>query len=1198
MTDASHPTELSSRDHSATQMFLFNRTLFQGEHLPPSNAVLPAAPVQGHWTARKGRTTFPFSFRLPSTAPSSVSFGGNANLRYALKATCQTWWTDNKTLVTVRSDAFVVERWHDEFDPRYLEPMEAVADTHIFMGGNGAVWLEAGVAEQLFIAGGMVMIRAGVKNNTKRHLSGIKVAIARRLVFPISGPPGTPAQRPSLEPQITEVIHTQLFKGPTFEFPPNEEMVTNLAVDIPRDLRTIRKTRLFEVQIIVLVSAQMGNFAKDLTVEVPIYVAHSASLQRPASGALEPLRGLPQRSRSAMSQHGHHEHHNQHNHHHHHQQQQHIPTSPYDPHMMTVEAYGSDRGWSPAPYPNAGMGPPSRPSSAAPNVGPAPLIVLPQSPQPFAFSPGQNGQEPQVVWDPHAQGWTASTLLQHTVRPASAQELARSHSAGPEVIRSIPNGALDVHHQRGPTAGSTHLMSNQNRRATAPAYNNLSPQQQQQQQRGSTLAPSPQAQPIPPSSPSLSSPQQNLTPPQQSSITTSQLLSLGAVPVAGLATIEEDSESAAGTVRSIRTLVGSVSRNDIAQFEAMVDEVQDEEEMNQAMQRAGMVPDTRIVDKSLPKAPAAASAKEGTASGRRPRASDLFIAESTPKAEPTRTPARAPQSPEVAAPTRLSSAQGQGLTALESRLDAHAQKSVLKEVMNKQSGIHAEQSTNSARKTDDVVTLGNMPVNNQESTAGSSALRAAAAAAATAERERKRREEGESQAAREKTEEQARQRDREEKRQRREEREREEARQRENRKLEEQRRAAEAVTSDLPAPVHASSASKSPTSSNKGGVGERKAVDVREQKKLNKEAVGRVNGWLSSSPNSSRGVGEESEIDPALSPKTPSPSVLKSVEPEEPLILPSSSSSGLRRLMDDPPATLSADLRALIDGSDSRPTPKQGTAIRSHIGSRRFSGEGVTQESKVQSPVQLPASLATSKVRNEVPNAASRGIPTSRSLGQEDDKKGNGDGDEATRYDARSARGGRGGRVASVANMWASIAEGTDGSKIKSDDVPVLTLKPKALRSGVVGSSALDFSSGKGEAGKKPSAREIFAASPLIANDRIKSPPAKTKKAAHFINTTMPKPVFASTASPVSPVQPAGTRKLSIEREEQALAPGKLKESRKITSDLVAMEAKLKAGRDVQSDDLSDDLLPMKGRGTTKPIGREKLADLRSLWGG
>ncbi|KDN39529.1 hypothetical protein K437DRAFT_227928, partial [Tilletiaria anomala UBC 951] len=31
--------ELTSRDHAATQMFLFNRTMFQGEHLPPSNAV-------------------------------------------------------------------------------------------------------------------------------------------------------------------------------------------------------------------------------------------------------------------------------------------------------------------------------------------------------------------------------------------------------------------------------------------------------------------------------------------------------------------------------------------------------------------------------------------------------------------------------------------------------------------------------------------------------------------------------------------------------------------------------------------------------------------------------------------------------------------------------------------------------------------------------------------------------------------------------------------------------------------------------------------------------------------------------------------------------------------------------------------------------------------------------------------------------
>jgi len=1153
-----------------------------------------------------------------------VTFAGNAHLRYALKATAQTWWNDSKSLVTARSDAFVVEKWQDEFDPRYLEPIEAVADTHIFMGGNGAVWLEAGVAEQLFIAGGMVMIRAGIKNNTKRHLSGIKVAIARRLIFPVAGMPGVPAQRPSLEPQITEVMHTQLFKGPSFEFPPNEEVVANLAVDLPRELRTIRKTRLFEVQVIALISAQMGNFAKDLTVEVPIYVAHSSSLQKPAAGSLEPLRGLPQRSKSAMSQHGQHENVPHHHHHHHNHQPHHAPHSPltpYDPNMMSVEAYGAERGWSPAPFPNGGMGPPSRPSSAAPNLGASQMVVLPQSYQPFAFSPGQNGQEPQVMWDPNAQGWNASTLLQQgPPRPVSAQELARSQSAAPDLMRNNAPAALDVHHQRGPTAGSTHLLSNQNRRSSAPTQGSLPQQQQQQQQQqtrqqqpNSVLAASPQ--------PQLIQMHQSIQPPQQanahiqSGITTSQLLSLGAVPIAGLATIEEDSESAAGTVRSIRTLVGSVSRNDIAQFEAIAAQAQDDEQVKAAMMRVGMVPED---DKSLPKPPVPSTKEASTQSSRRPRASDLFV--STPdqvtelgKVQTAATPRKSLAKVVTQGPARPTSAQGQGLTALESRLGSQqnvGSKPVLTDETNKIP----------QRKTEGVATLGNIAADRR----GSGALRAAAEKAA--ERERKAKEEEEeksiqkrqqSQLAIAKVEEDSRKREREEKKQRRQEREREEAKERESRRLEERKRSAPAKDIELSAPALLNDVGlRSPTSDS----GERKAVDVLEQKKLNKEAVGRVNGWLSSSPSNSRGLGEEDNTDPALSPKTPSPSVLKTSEPvEEALVIPSSSSSVLRGLAsnsrnndkDEITPTLSADLRALIDGSDIRPAPKQGTAIRSHIGSRRFSGDAVQEETKPNS--NLP-SVATrrlsSQSKQDIPSAASRGIPSSRSVGVRAGSKAlektltdpvtEMEEGEGKKYDARSARGGRGGRVASVANMWASIADGTDGSQIKSDDAPVLTLKPKALRSGVVGSSALDFSKAKSEENRKPSAKEIFAnAVPLIVNDRIKSPPPKTKRAAHFVNTTIPKPVFANPTLSTSPIAQASaaTRKYLLEKEEPVLPQGKLKESRKITSDLVAKEAKLKAGLDLNTD---EDMacMPMNGRGTTKAIGREKLADLRSMWGG
>ena len=645
--------ELTSRDHAASQLFLYNRTMFQGEHLPPSNAVLPAAPNNGYWTARKGRTTFPFSFRLPSTAPSCVTFAGNASLRYHLKATAQTWWQEEKMLVTARREAFVIEKWSDEYDEKYQQPVEAVGDTRLFMGGNGAIWLEAGVTEQLFWGGGQILIRCGIKNNTKRQVSGIKVCLARRLIFPVGSADGT-HDRPnenSLEPRITEMVHEQLFKGREYEFAPNQEAVCTVAVDVPRDLRTVRKTRLFEVRTYALVSLVLGSFAKDLTVEIPIYVAHTASVQRPAQEDLQALHPRPGPNHAPERPHSSAGHAANHHHHHHHHAHHH--GHPQDQQMLEVERYGAERGWSPAPtLPGQMPGfAPSRPASTAPG-----LIQLPNSPQPFSVAPTSPGQ---LEWNPMAAGWSASQIW----NPANAgAQIARSASAAPIVgpppravaatpepdaqyqqyqpqqQQLMPHTAYAVppaqygaqpwqapqrsvsaspgpmpagsgtpdhlmalpSHGRAPTAGSTHLLQQQARRASLPAPG----------AHGSGFA----IPVIPPDSPAghpMQMPETQFAEapaaPEQHQLqidtNVSHFNGPPTGPLAGLATIEEDGESQAGTVKSVHALgtlnkpsggtkaVNSVSKNDIDQFEAIARAEEDEEEVKRQMRSMGMVPD-------------------------------------------------------------------------------------------------------------------------------------------------------------------------------------------------------------------------------------------------------------------------------------------------------------------------------------------------------------------------------------------------------------------------------------------------------------------------------------------------------------------------------------------------------------------------------------------------------------------------------
>lgn len=1202
-------TELSSRDHAATQIFLFNRMLFQSEHLPPSNAVLPAAPIQGHWTARKGRTTFPFSFKLPATAPSSVQFGGHAKLRYALKGTVQTWWNESKSLVTVRSDAFVVERWHDELDPRYLVPVEAIADTHIFMGGTGAVWLEAGVAEQLFVAGGMCLVRAGIKNNTKRHLSGLKVLIAHRLTLPTPGPPGQPAQHQSLEPQITEIVHTQHFKGPSYEFPPQEEIVVNLAVNLPRELRTIRKTRLFEVQTLAVVSLDMGTFAKDLTVEVPFYVAHPASLQRTAASGLQPLQNVPQRSRSAMSQHGQH-----------HQAATTPLANPYhrpalmSPAPMLLEP---GRGYTPVPQQT-----PSRPSSAAP------MVALPSLALPMASSPGGAAAE-QVYWDPSAQRWTANNLLCPTSpnvlpRPASAQEVYRN-SMATSVAQEMPRPnsaqmrpALGLNARREPGAESRHtLRAEPKRHASAPVAGEagIAPPV------SSYLAPSPTARGAPTNSlhdqqelqsaASQNAPREQATSPsaQQSQLapSPSQLMALYGEPAAGLATIQEDSESNVGTLRGTQN-VNSVSRNDIDQFERMAQRVEDEEESHKAMQAMGMIPDEMamrrpLVVKTLPKEPKSGKESRGNTSQRKPAVRDMFnappaAAAGATQANLTHATTSSGEEDRAAAskqPHRPPSAQGVGLTALESRL--HSPPTSTKNGPSTSNTSNKDPSNTSVEQSSPLDKEAKQSHGRRHSsqTIATSALRAAATAAA--DRERRARED-----------EEARLRDLEE------------------RKVSEARKAARRSQLAQARERDEHNLQGPPTAKDEAGghavsqtlLGARKHVDVAEQRKLNQEAVGRVAGWLSTSPNhSTTDVAASVTLDPALSPKTPSPSVL------------------MDRADDD----------------------RQDATVTQSIGGAREKAKGADSKDDAIKQGELKTTSRAHKQSTATPVGAAETSRNERLSGQSQEptqlQKSNDAKYDTEAYDAKSLRGGRGGRVASVATMWASIADGTDGSKLKDSD-PVVTLKPKALRSGAA--TALDFSqsaasevSADGKAGEaaattdpslaavpnaskrakeaaaaleKAAAEKKVASAPLLFKNRVRSPAAKSGNAPHFINTTMPRPIFASkdvnqgadkedSAAPAAAEgssMPPALKKLTqgAEEERQRPAPdGKLKASRKITSDLVAAEARLHAGMRARGltlegceEEGEGGALPMNGRGTTKPIGREKLADLRSLWGG
>jgi hypothetical protein len=166
---------LSSRDHSAVMEFLNGRKSFQGGKLPPSNSVyeipLPMKNEQmgeripeGYWQAKKGSSEFPFKLSLPSTCPSSISFGGGlARVKYELKASVEVFWKGERSLLIIKDDVDVVESF---VDPEGKQLGECVA-----VGEQGKLWCKGNVVGGgVVVAGESACVELMVRNHSNKKV--------------------------------------------------------------------------------------------------------------------------------------------------------------------------------------------------------------------------------------------------------------------------------------------------------------------------------------------------------------------------------------------------------------------------------------------------------------------------------------------------------------------------------------------------------------------------------------------------------------------------------------------------------------------------------------------------------------------------------------------------------------------------------------------------------------------------------------------------------------------------------------------------------------------------------------------------------------------------------------------------------------------------------------------------------------------
>ncbi|PKY15554.1 hypothetical protein RhiirB3_466784 [Rhizophagus irregularis] len=259
--------------HVLLDSTIYTAGVFQSENLPPSNAV-HGPKDNGYWTAKKGKTTFPFAFKIPVDAPSSVTYASLASLKYVVTGVVQ-FFNNNKADTLFKSkEALIVEAW-DGQNPIYKQPVNETNMKQLWMGGSGAVTLEGTLSETLFQSGGNVSVQVRVKNETKRRVQGIKVAITHKLLILAN------KHKKEIDDVkvVGDTITEEWFKNKDFLFDCGEDRSTTIHMNVPRNARTIRNTALFEVVCFIVVSLYLGPFTKDLTVHLPVYIAHSASLQ-------------------------------------------------------------------------------------------------------------------------------------------------------------------------------------------------------------------------------------------------------------------------------------------------------------------------------------------------------------------------------------------------------------------------------------------------------------------------------------------------------------------------------------------------------------------------------------------------------------------------------------------------------------------------------------------------------------------------------------------------------------------------------------------------------------------------------------------------------------------------------------------------------------------------------------------------------
>ncbi|KAJ3193940.1 hypothetical protein HK101_003788 [Irineochytrium annulatum] len=225
--------------------------------------------VNGFWKAKSGKFHFPFAFDLPSDAPSSFVFKGVALLKYTITSYVQYQCGGKVGMIFENREPIVVE-----LRPTAgLRPQPAYArERKTFSKCQGHILVEGRIKTDLFSACSNIPVEVTVTNESRRKVSGIRLALVRTARCLRGGLGLNALDGPSCEKAV-------LFQEKDYFFEPGDIRTVCLNIIIPESMRTVNGSMLAEVSCSLQISVgKLTSRTPDVGLSIPLRIYHSASL--------------------------------------------------------------------------------------------------------------------------------------------------------------------------------------------------------------------------------------------------------------------------------------------------------------------------------------------------------------------------------------------------------------------------------------------------------------------------------------------------------------------------------------------------------------------------------------------------------------------------------------------------------------------------------------------------------------------------------------------------------------------------------------------------------------------------------------------------------------------------------------------------------------------------------------------------------